>query len=82
MSAAQERPEVTAGDTNLRQFTCESCGSVELVVWAVHRIYVTPAEQGFEDLTETRERVMPEVEHWCLPCCASYPHVQIGAEES
>lgn len=82
MTAEQERPDVTAGDTNLQALTCESCGSTEIVLWAVRRIYVTPAEQGFEDLTETRERVMPDIERWCIACCASYPHVQVGPGES
>jgi len=58
--------------------TCESCGSTETHLWAVNRIYVTPAEEGFEDITETRERVVDEVELWCVACCASYPHHQLG----
>lgn len=58
--------------------TCESCASTEQVLWAVHRIYVTPPDPGFEDITETREITLPEVEHWCLACCASYPHEQVG----
>ena len=58
--------------------TCESCGSTETVLWAVHRIYITPAEPGFEDLIESRERTLADVEHWCVACCASYPHEQVG----
>jgi hypothetical protein len=64
------------------ELTCESCGSAESVLWAVHRIYITPAEHGFEDLTEARQRMMPEVEHWCVACCASYPHQQVGPADS
>ena len=48
---------------------------------AVHRVYVTPAERGFEDLTEPRIQVVDEVERWCFPCRASYPHQVEGEEQ-
>lgn len=50
--------------------TCESCGSTGNVVFAVHRMYVTPADWD----TEGREVVVDEVERWCVPCCTMYPH--------
>ena len=50
--------------------TCDSCGSVEPRVHAVHRLYVTPADWD----TEGREELVPEVERWCVACLASYPH--------
>ena len=49
---------------------CDSCGSSEDTVWAVHRVYVTPPDWD----TEGREDRQPEVEHWCFACLASYPH--------
>ena len=82
MGVEQERPEDSAvSGAVFRESVCDSCGRTEIVLWAVHRIYITPAEQGFEDLTETRSRTLPEVEHWCLACCASYPHERIGPAE-
>ena len=51
-------------------FVCESCGSEEAQVWAVHRVYVTPADWD----TEGREDVQADVERWCYACLASYPH--------
>ena len=49
---------------------CESCGGEEPEVWAVHRVYVTPADWD----TEGREDVQADVERWCYACLASYPH--------
>jgi hypothetical protein len=54
--------------------TCESCGSEESVLYAVHRQYVTPADW---DTTGT-ERTLPDVEHWCFACCTHYPHEPVG----
>jgi hypothetical protein len=54
--------------------TCDSCGSTETTVWAVHRLYVTPADWD----TEGREQVDPEVERWCFACLASYPHEPVA----
>lgn len=56
--------------------TCDSCGSVETVVWAVRRVYVTPADWD----TEGREVVDPQVERWCFACLASYPHEPVPDE--
>ncbi len=54
--------------------TCESCGSDEETVWRVRRVYVTPPDPIFPDITETRETVLDEIEQWCFACLASYPH--------
>lgn len=51
-------------------YDCQSCGSVETVLWAVRRIYVTPADWD----TEGAEHTDPDVERWCFACLASYPH--------
>jgi hypothetical protein len=50
--------------------TCDSCGSTEVEVVAVHRLYVTPEAW---DTEEKVERV-DEVEQWCFPCRTHYPH--------
>ncbi|MCU1496495.1 MAG: hypothetical protein JWM47_448 [Acidimicrobiales bacterium] len=49
---------------------CDSCGSDEVEVVAVHRIYVTPEAWD----TEGKVEVVDEVERWCFPCRTSYPH--------
>jgi len=49
--------------------TCESCGAHD-TVYAVHRMYVTPADWD----TEGREITLPDVERWCYACCTHYPH--------
>ncbi len=49
---------------------CDSCGSQETELHAVHRVYVTPADWD----TEGREEVQSETERWCYACVASYPH--------
>jgi hypothetical protein len=49
---------------------CDSCGSDEVEVVAVHRIYVTPEAWD----TEGKVEVQDEVERWCFPCRTSYPH--------
>ena len=55
---------------------CDSCGRDEPAadVVPLHRVYVTPALSGFEDITEERIDVVAEVEHWCFPCRTQYPH--------
>jgi hypothetical protein len=50
--------------------TCESCGAEVAGVEAVHRKYVTPADQD----REPAQRVLPDVEHWCFACLTQYPH--------
>jgi hypothetical protein len=49
---------------------CDSCGSPETDLVAVHRIYVTPEAWD----TEGKIDVQDEVEHWCFPCQTHYPH--------
>jgi hypothetical protein len=53
---------------------CESCGAADDVVFAVHRVYVTPADWDVEG----REEIRPEVERWCYACLASYPHEMVA----
>lgn len=62
---------------------CGSCGRDERAgdVVAVHRVYVTPPERGFEDITEARVQVVEEVERWCASCRATYPHQVDGEDE-
>ena len=49
---------------------CDSCGDDGTDVVRVHRIYVTPEDWD----TEEKVEVVAEVEAWCFPCRASYPH--------
>jgi hypothetical protein len=62
---------------------CDSCGRDEppADVVTVHRVYVTPPERGFEDLTEPRIQVVEALERWCFPCRSSYPHQVEGEDE-
>jgi hypothetical protein len=53
---------------------CDSCGSDEVEVVAVHRIYVTPEAWD----TEGKVEVVDEVERWCFPCRTSYPHEELA----
>jgi hypothetical protein len=50
--------------------TCDSCGADDAVLYAVRRMYVTPADWD----TEAREVTLDAVEHWCFSCCTHYPH--------
>jgi hypothetical protein len=52
---------------------CDSCGDEGTAVVALHRIYLTPAAWDQEEKVE----VLDEVERWCFPCRASYPHETI-----
>jgi hypothetical protein len=54
---------------------CDSCGTEESELYAVHRKYVTPGSWD----QEASERVLDDVEHWCFACCASYPHAPASA---
>ena len=53
--------------------TCDSCGAIDDVLFAVHRQYVTPAAWD----TPGREITLEEIERWCFPCCTHYPHVAV-----
>jgi hypothetical protein len=70
---------MSSGDDRISSatVTCESCGSEETEVFAVHRVYVTPADWD----TVGREDVQPDVERWCYACLASYPHEMVGGQE-
>lgn len=50
--------------------TCGSCGDEVERVYAVRRKYVDP---GAPDRAPS-ERLVDEVEHWCVPCLTHYPH--------
>jgi hypothetical protein len=55
---------------------CESCGSAEPpeALAAVHRVYLmTDGEGGV-----VGERVLDEVEQWCLSCRSLYPNRPAG----
>jgi hypothetical protein len=55
---------------------CQSCGSSErdedLV--PVHRVYLEVDEAG----RVTGEKVLAEVERWCVSCRSLYPHRPLG----
>ena len=55
--------------------TCESCGADDATLYAVRRMYVTPADWD----TEGREVVLDDVEQWCFSCCTHYPHRPVDA---
>ena len=50
--------------------TCESCGADVAAARAVRRKYVTA---GVWD-HQPAERVLVDVEHWCIACLTHYPH--------
>jgi hypothetical protein len=53
--------------------TCESCGRDDEVLYAVHRIYVTPETWD----TPGSHRRLDEIEQWCFACCTHYPHERV-----
>jgi hypothetical protein len=52
---------------------CDSCGSEQVEVVAVRRVYVTPEAWD----TEGKAEVVEEVERWCFPCRTHYPHQEV-----
>jgi hypothetical protein len=54
---------------------CESCGRDGEEVVAVHRKYVTPEAWD----TPGSEKVLDEIEQWCIACLTHYPHVVVGS---
>ncbi len=48
---------------------CDSCGADDEELVRVRRIYLDPTAEG-----PGSERVVDEVEWWCLPCRTHYPH--------
>jgi len=55
---------------------CESCGSPEPpeALEAVHRVYLLTDGEG----TVVGERVLDDVEQWCLSCRSLYPNRPAG----
>ena len=55
---------------------CESCGSPEPpgALVALHRVYLMTDGDG----RVVGERVLDEVEQWCLSCRSLYPHRPAG----
>ena len=80
--AAGGEAECTVGPVTATT-PCDSCGRDEPAadVLVVHRVYVTPPERGFEDLTEAKVQVVEELERWCASCRATYPHQLEGEDE-
>lgn len=48
--------------------TCESCGVEDELVTPVRRKYLAAPDGS------TPERVLDEVERWCVACLTNYPH--------
>ena len=55
---------------------CESCGSPEPeeALEAVHRVYLMTDGEG----RVVGERVLDEIEQWCLSCRSLYPNRPAG----
>lgn len=49
--------------------TCASCGVDDELLTPVHRRYPAAPDGGSD------ERVLDEIELWCVPCRTTYPHV-------
>jgi hypothetical protein len=77
-----------ATGTVIRMLTgiCDSCGDASDGLVGVHRIYLRPsaAEPGGIDSLHAEQAVladvMTEIEQWCFPCRAHYPHEVIDVE--
>lgn len=54
---------------------CDSCGAPEDAqgLAAVHRVYLITGDQG----QVAGERVLDEVERWCLSCRSLYPNREV-----
>lgn len=53
--------------------TCDSCGRDDDELVAVHRRYVTPEAWD----TPGSDKVLDDVERWCVSCLTHYPHVTV-----
>lgn len=53
---------------------CESCGAADDDLAEVHRVYLETDGQG----RVVGERVLPDVERWCLVCRTHYPHERLA----
>lgn len=54
---------------------CGSCGAPDDDLVEVHRVYLETDGQG----RVVGERVLPDVERWCLVCRTHYPHELLAA---
>ena len=71
-----DHPKATGAGAAGGPSPCESCGSPEPAeaLAAVHRVYLmTDGEGGV-----VGERVLDEVEQWCLSCRSLYPNRPAG----
>ena len=62
---------------------CDSCGDASDVLVGVHRIYLRPTagETGDAGSEQTvHADVMTDIEQWCFPCRAHYPHEVLDLE--
>lgn len=57
---------------------CDSCGSPEADLAAVHRVYLETDDHG----RVTGARTMDDVERWCVPCRTMYPHEPAEADDT
>jgi hypothetical protein len=56
---------------------CDSCGDASDLLVGVHRIYLRPTAGELADGVgeqAVHADVMTEIEQWCFPCRAHYPH--------
>jgi hypothetical protein len=51
--------------------TCDSCGATDEHLTPVHRVYLSTEPTA-------ADRVVDEIERWCIPCLTSYPHRTAG----
>lgn len=52
--------------------TCESCGAEDEDLTPVRRTYLAAADGS------RTERVLDDVERWCVVCLTSYPHEPVA----
>ena len=67
-------PEAGAAPGAVGAAVCESCGAPDETLVEVHRVYLDTDGQG----RVIGERVLPDVERWCLVCRTHYPHREVG----
>jgi len=76
----------TPAGTVTRMLTgiCDSCGDASDMLVGVHRIYLRPAASGLSDAVgeqAVHADVMTEIEQWCFPCRAHYPHEVLDLDD-
>ena len=57
--------------------TCENCGSSEVTLTLVRRVYIVP--ESWDSVGS--ETVMDEIEEWCNSCTSNYPFVPVEADQ-